>query len=72
MVDIHRGESQDKTRDLLFYQNLYSEDEEWRSTSNCEELSRLSEEDKLSLERAFEEEEVQTVLLSCATDKGSI
>lgn len=55
---------------LNYYQNLYKESEEWRPTSSFEEVARLTEADMELLEKVFEEDEVLSVIQSCALDKA--
>ncbi|XP_075112012.1 uncharacterized protein LOC142182049 [Nicotiana tabacum] len=53
-----------------FYKELYKEPEEWRSTVNFENSTRISESERELLQSNFEEQEVLTCLKMCASDKA--
>lgn len=58
-------------REILdFYQRLYSEAEEWRSEFTFRDCAKLSEEEKLWLQRSFDEQEVLEGVKACASDKA--
>ncbi|KAG5620274.1 hypothetical protein H5410_005492 [Solanum commersonii] len=53
-----------------FYQRLYTETSRWRPTSNIPNCPAISLEEKESLQRNFEEDEVLRCLKLCAMDKA--
>jgi len=55
---------------LSYYQHLYTENEPWRPSARFENLARISEAESTWLEREFEEEEIFSVIKSCAPDKA--
>lgn len=55
---------------LNYYQALYTEKEEWRPSSNFEDVARVLEEESELLEKGFEEDEVYAIIQSCAPDKA--
>ncbi|WMV33011.1 hypothetical protein MTR67_026396 [Solanum verrucosum] len=55
---------------LSYYQHLYTENEPWRPLARFENLARISEAESTWLEREFEEEEIFSVIKSCALDKA--
>lgn len=62
--DLIRGEI------LEFYQQLYIENESWRPTTRLEDVATLNGEEKIWLERPFEEAEVLAVIKNSAPDKS--
>ncbi|XP_070031562.1 uncharacterized protein [Nicotiana tomentosiformis] len=64
--DLIRGEI------LEFYQQLYTENESWRPTTRLEDVATLNGEEKVWLERPFEEAEVLAVIKNCAPDKAPV
>lgn len=61
-----------KAEILRFYQNLYTENEQWRPTATFEGLASITSVEKVWLERPFEEEEVLAAINSCAPDKSPV
>lgn len=68
--DIIRDKSQIKEGVLQIYEELYTERESWRPTSNFEGMATILEEESLNLEAPFLEEEVLAVIQSFAPDKA--
>nr|XP_016443887.1 PREDICTED: uncharacterized protein LOC107769198 [Nicotiana tabacum] len=54
--EIIEDKDQIKSKILDFYQNLYTENEQWRLTATFEDLTCISLEEKEWLEKAFEED----------------
>nr|XP_009789798.1 PREDICTED: uncharacterized protein LOC104237360 [Nicotiana sylvestris] len=55
---------------LSFYQQLYTENENWRPTTRFDDVATITGEEKVWLERTFTEEEVISVIKECAPDKA--
>lgn len=53
-----------------FYKKLYKEIERWSPNLRLREISRITEEEKIWLLRAFEEEEIMDCLNMCAMEKA--
>nr|XP_033512764.1 uncharacterized protein LOC117277437 [Nicotiana tomentosiformis] len=65
-------EDKEKVKEAIldFYQELYTENEDWRPTTTFEGLGCLSSVEKEELEHDFVEEEVLYAINSCARDKS--
>ncbi|WMV58897.1 hypothetical protein MTR67_052282, partial [Solanum verrucosum] len=55
---------------IAYYKNLYRETHQWRHSYNNVECPMLTEEEKMSLQGRFEENEVLNCLKLCAADKA--
>lgn len=53
-----------------FYQNLYTEPEEWRPELQLQGITTISVEEQIELEGPFEEEEILGCLKLCAMEKA--
>lgn len=53
-----------------YYQNLYSETENWRPDFNLQDFTTINREEQEWLQRRFEEEEVLQCIKLCASDKA--
>ncbi|WMV15865.1 hypothetical protein MTR67_009250 [Solanum verrucosum] len=53
-----------------FYKNLYKEAEQWRPELRLQEATMITEEEKVWLQRPFEEEEIRVCLNLCAKEKA--
>lgn len=64
------GKLEIKEEILNFYQQLYRENEPWRPSARFENLAGITEVESSWMERGFEEDEIYTVIKSCAADKA--
>ncbi|WMV46111.1 hypothetical protein MTR67_039496 [Solanum verrucosum] len=55
---------------IAYYKNLYRETHQWRPSYNNVECPMLTEEEKMSLQGIFEDNEVLNCLKLCAADKA--
>lgn len=53
-----------------FYKDLYKETEIWRPDLRLHEVSRITEEEQIRLQRVFEEEEILKCVNLCASEKA--
>lgn len=53
-----------------FYEGLYKETEQWRPGLRLHDVSRITEEEQIWLQRPFEEEEISGCLNQCAMEKA--
>lgn len=68
--DIIEDKEQIKSVILEFYQDIYSENEDWRPNATFEGLGYLNNEAMEVLEAAFDEEEVLNAIKSSSPDKS--
>lgn len=53
-----------------FYKDLYKETETWRPDLRLHEVSRITEEEQIWLQRVFEEEQILECVNLCASEKS--